>query len=160
MRRTLATALPLCLLVLSCSHLAQAFGPDEGLDSAKAILDLGIQYYNEKRYSQAIAQYQKVLSDFPGTEYVAEAQFRIANVYHWGIKEPEEALVAYQTVVDNYPDSQFARTALVRMGSIIRHEPEIASTHSPIPIPSWMSIYGIKRNIMQEGVSRMNIWNC
>jgi TolA-binding protein len=132
MWRTLSIVLLLFLLVLSCSRVARQPVPVEGSGSASGVLNLGIQHYNEKRYNQAIAEYQKVLSDFPGSNHAAEAQFRIANVYHWGMKEPEEALVAYQTVVDNYPDSELAQTALVRIGSIYHWDIEKPEPHKAI----------------------------
>ena len=132
MWRTLAIVLLLCLLAISYSRAARQPVPVEGSGSARGILDLGIQHYNEKRYNQAIAEYQKVLSDFPGSDCAAEAQFRIANVYHWGMKEPQEALTAYQTVVDNYPDSEFAQTALVRIGSIYHWDIEKPDPHKAI----------------------------
>lgn len=91
-------------------------------DSAKAMIDLGTKYYNERKYEQAIAEYEKVLSNFPGTDFAAEAQFKIANVYHWGIKEPEKALDLYQKVMDNYPGSKFAIESLARIGSIYHWE--------------------------------------
>lgn len=101
-------------------------------DPAKAMIELGIKYCNERKYEQAIAEYEQVLSRFPGTNSSAEAQFRIANVYHWALKMPDKALNLYQAVIDNYPDSKFAVESLLRMGSIYHWELDTPDPHKAI----------------------------
>lgn len=128
-RRILTVVLPLFLALLSLTSAAQELKEEIEVEigeevpyPARGIIELGFEYYEDKQYDQAIAEYERVILLFPGTDYAAEAEFRIANVYHWGTREQERSIAAYEKVMDDYPDSEFARECLVRIGSIYHWE--------------------------------------
>ena len=87
--------------------------------TAKAAIKAAyIKQFDEKDYDSALAEYAKVITDFPDSKEAAEAQFRIANVYHWYKGKSHKALAEYKKVIDNYPDSEYAVESLVRIGSV------------------------------------------
>ncbi len=59
----------------------------------------------------AIAHYERLLSDYPESEYAAEAQFMVAYIHEEHLKDFEEARLAYQRVIDNFPHSELAKSA-------------------------------------------------
>ncbi len=83
----------------------------------------GVEYYHQegmqalerKRYLQAVEMFQRVVSNFPGSALVAEAQFHLAEAY-FGMEDFVNAVFEYQRLVESYPHSSFVERAQFQIG--------------------------------------------
>ena len=55
--------------------------------------------YRNERWEEARKEYQGILDKAPDK---IEPQFRIARIYHQGLREPDQARAAYQQIIDRY----------------------------------------------------------
>lgn len=55
--------------------------------------------YRHERWAEALEAYQEILDKDPDK---IEPQFRIARIYHHGLKDAEQARRAYQRIIDRY----------------------------------------------------------
>ena len=83
-----------------------------------AQLNIGNALYNAGKYRDAVAAYQRVVSDYAKTDSVPAAFYKMGQSYAQ-LKEPELARKAYQTLLDGYPtapERTLASQALQRLG--------------------------------------------
>lgn len=59
----------------------------------------------------AVALYERLLSQYPKSEYADEAQFMIAFICEEFLGDLDKARQAYQRVIELYPDSELALSA-------------------------------------------------
>lgn len=59
----------------------------------------------------AINLYERLLNEYPHSEFGDEAQFMIAFIYEEYVSDMEKARGAYQRVIDRYPNSELAASA-------------------------------------------------
>lgn len=63
----------------------------------------------EKRYQEAIQQYERIVKEYPDSEYADEAQYLIGLCYYSIEPRTKEnllkAIEAFQKLIDNYPNS-------------------------------------------------------
>lgn len=74
---------------------------------------LGIQ----KQYKNKIAALDKLLTDYPRSDYADEAMYEIGRA-HVLLEERDEAIVAYNRVIAQYPRTAVARKASLEIGMI------------------------------------------
>lgn len=67
------------------------------------------------RHLEAIENCQRVVSNFPGSALVADAQYALAEAY-FGMEDHVSAVFEYQRLVDSYPSSQWATRAQFQIG--------------------------------------------
>lgn len=67
------------------------------------------------RHLEAIENCQRVVSNFPGSALVAEAQYALAESYY-GMEDFVSAVFEYQRLVDSYPSSPWATRAQFQIG--------------------------------------------
>ena len=72
-------------------------------------------HLEKKRYLEAIENCQRVVSNFPGSALVADAQYSLAEAY-FGMKDYVSAVFEYQRLVDSYPQSRWADRAQFQIG--------------------------------------------
>jgi len=65
----------------------------------------------QKRYSEALAQFQTLLKNHKGEEIEDETLLRIGQTYE-KLSNPTEALTYYQKIIDQFPDSIYRDEAL------------------------------------------------
>ena len=78
----------------------------------------GVEYYHQegmkaferKRYLKAVEMFQRVVSNFPGSALIDEAQFHLAEAY-FGMEDFVNAVFEYQRLLDSYPHSGFVERA-------------------------------------------------
>ena len=70
----------------------------------------GMQALERKRFLQAVEMFQRVVSNFPGSALVAEAQFHLAEAY-FGMEDFVNAVFEYQRLLDSYPHSGYVERA-------------------------------------------------
>lgn len=68
-----------------------------------------------KRYNDALSAYEKILKDYPKTITVEKAQYKIAELYHFYLKNKTEAIRQYEILLEKYPLSLFADSARKRI---------------------------------------------
>ena len=59
----------------------------------------------------AMTHYERLLSDYPQSEFAVEAQFMVAYIQEEYLKDFDAARLAYQRVIDDFPDSDLAKSA-------------------------------------------------
>ena len=59
----------------------------------------------------AITLYERLLEEYPQSEWGDEAQFMIAFIYEEYVNDMDKARGAYQRVIDRYPNSELAANA-------------------------------------------------
>jgi tol-pal system protein YbgF len=88
-------------------------------DANKAQLNIGNALYNAGKFKEAIAAYQRTITDYPKTESVPSAHYKLGLSY-MQLKQPDAARKAFETILKEYDASvieyQLARQALDRVG--------------------------------------------
>lgn len=79
-----------------------------------ALFELGETYLNLGKESDALAYYNRLLTDYPNSNYVAETHLKIGLI-HYNRKEDDLALNAFDQVVDQFPSSQASAEALEKI---------------------------------------------
>ena len=79
-------------------------------DGGKTLLDIGIIYYDQGDYNNAITNFQQLITDFPDSEYTDDAQYYIAWS-HYDLASYEQAILEFEKIADNYPNSEFVDDA-------------------------------------------------
>jgi tol-pal system protein YbgF len=84
----------------------------------EAQLNIGNALYNAGKHREAVPAYQRVISDYPKTESVPQAYYKLGLSYI-ALKQPDLARKALETVIQNHAGSieyPLARQALERLG--------------------------------------------
>ncbi|MBM3241590.1 tetratricopeptide repeat protein [Candidatus Poribacteria bacterium] len=79
--------------------------------SAKATYMIGQSYYQQKKYSLAIAEYQKVVNLYPESDVVISALYKTAHSWRRN-SEVDKGNKLLEDVVSKYPQSELADNAL------------------------------------------------
>lgn len=79
-----------------------------------ALFELGKTYLILNKESDALAYYNRLLTDFPNSNYVAETHLKVGLI-HYNRKEDDLALNAFDQVVDQFPSSRAANEALEKI---------------------------------------------
>lgn len=112
----------ICLVLTGCAARSapEVHGP-------QYFYDKGQEAFAKKRYLQAIENYQRLVSNFPGSALVSDAQYRLAESY-FGMEDFVNAVFEYQRLIDTYPSSQWADEASFAIGESYyqqRRRPEL-----------------------------------
>ena len=104
-------ALPLLWAALAAVLMSACAGKkEEPLRGGEYYHQEGMKALERKRYLQAVDMFQRVVSNFPGSALVAEAQFHLAEAY-FGMEDFVNAVFEYQRLVDSYPHSGYLERA-------------------------------------------------
>jgi TolA-binding protein len=79
-----------------------------------ALFELGKTYLILNKESDALAYYNRLLTDFPSSSYIAETHLKVGLI-HYNRKEDDLALNAFDQVVDQFPSSKAASEALEKI---------------------------------------------
>lgn len=71
-------------------------------------------FKNQNKFLDAEAMYKNIIEFYPKELYGDDAQFKLAELYHFDLKDVEKAKQAYQDVLSNYPGSIFTVEARKR----------------------------------------------
>ena len=92
---------------------------DEDDPAAKALREFSlaeVQLFQFEDAAKAKAEYEKVLAEFPHSEYAPKAAYAIGYIYETMLGDSLKALEAFKYLIVNYPESQqaaYARKFLV-----------------------------------------------
>ncbi|MCM2357579.1 MAG: tol-pal system protein YbgF [Geobacteraceae bacterium] len=75
---------------------------------------LGETYYSEKKYEQAVLEFQEVIKNFPGKEKVAAAMLKQAMAFR-ELGDVKSARYLFKKLVDDFPAADEAKSARERL---------------------------------------------
>jgi tol-pal system protein YbgF len=82
-----------------------------------AQLNIGNSLFNAGKFREAAIEYQRVLSDYPKTDSVPAAYYKLGQTY-MQLKQPDLARKAFETLTQNHPtanEAYLAKQALERL---------------------------------------------
>ncbi|NRA70609.1 MAG: tol-pal system protein YbgF [Gammaproteobacteria bacterium] len=83
----------------------------------------------DKKFDQAIIQFQRYLTEFPKTTYTANAHYWLGQLlFNQG--KLTQAQQQFSDLVNNYPDSSKAADAMVKLGKIAQDNKQLAKAKS------------------------------
>ena len=85
-----------------------------------ALFQIGESYSNLNKWTDAVAAYSRVISDYPSGNRVPDAYFKRGRALENIPGQNDQAKQNYQTVVDKYQDSQAATLAKQRLEALNR----------------------------------------
>jgi outer membrane protein assembly factor BamD len=88
-------------------------------NTPKAQLNHALEFYHAKKYPEAMAEFKKLIRNYPRAKEAPEAQYYIGQSWE-ELGKPFEAFKAYQVVIDKYPFSE-------RAGEIVEIQYEIGN---------------------------------
>ncbi|HTP64143.1 MAG TPA: tol-pal system protein YbgF, partial [Geobacteraceae bacterium] len=71
---------------------------------------LGETYYSEKKYDQAILEFQEVIKNHPGKEKVPAAMLKQGMAFK-GLGDEKSARYLYKKLIEDFPSSEEAKLA-------------------------------------------------
>jgi tol-pal system protein YbgF len=83
-----------------------------------AQLNIGNALYSAGKFREAVAEYQHVITDYPKTDSVPAAYYKLGLTYNQ-LKQPDLARKAFDAVIQGYsgsPEATLASQALQRLG--------------------------------------------
>ncbi|MFH1017186.1 MAG: tol-pal system protein YbgF [Pseudomonadota bacterium] len=75
-----------------------------------AVFWIGESFFKMQDYQRAAAEFERVVTEFPGGNKVPDAMLRVGDCYV-RLSRPEEALKAYEKIISAYPRSVAAEKA-------------------------------------------------
>lgn len=92
---------------------------------AKESYEAAIKLENEKKYSDAVKEFENVVKDYPKNEYAAKSMFELANIYgHQNLSDVKKedaykkAADYYLKVVNEFPDLPEAGKCSMEAGKL------------------------------------------
>ncbi len=80
-----------------------------------ALLKIAGNALQLKKYSEALAAYQRLLEEFKESGERDRTYFRIGEVYQFHLSDKQKAIAAYEVILEKYPYSLFAEEARKRI---------------------------------------------
>lgn len=108
-----ATAVAAALFLLTLTACAGSGG--QRLKGADAFFEEGMQALEKGDCLKATEQFQRLVSNFPGSRLTPEAQYYLAEAYYCS-KDYVNAVFEYQRLLDTYPSSQWLDEAQFKIG--------------------------------------------
>ncbi len=115
MTRSATNTTPVFVLLLAAMLVACGGDKVAPLRGVEYFYGEGQKAFERKRYLDAIEHFRRVVSNFPGSSRVADAQYYLAES-HFRLKDYVNASFEYQRLVDAYPSSEWAAKAKFQVG--------------------------------------------
>jgi N-acetylmuramoyl-L-alanine amidase len=78
---------------------------------AELLAEAGRAFDDQKSFKDAIAQYEFLRREYPGSKYRVEALFTIGQIYHQDLDDSAQAKTTFQDFLKHYPGSRLAEQA-------------------------------------------------
>jgi N-acetylmuramoyl-L-alanine amidase len=88
------------------------------------LLEFGRRFDDEKSIHDAIAQYEFLRREYPGSRYRIEALFTVAQVYREDLNDREKAKSVFEDVAKKYPGTDLALQAKDATAEMAREDKE------------------------------------
>ncbi|MBI2682158.1 MAG: N-acetylmuramoyl-L-alanine amidase [Acidobacteriales bacterium] len=92
------------------------------LTVADLMVEYGRRFDDQKSFNDAIAQYQFLRREYPGSRYRMEALFTIGQIYHDDLNDNAKARDVFQEVIKRYPSHELAEQAKETLQEIADEE--------------------------------------
>ena len=102
-------------LIASALYLTACASTPEKLQGADYYYAEGQKAYEKKRCVEASEHFQRLVSNFPGSQRVTESQYMLAESYFCS-EDYVNAAFEYQRLIDIYPTSNWASEAQFKIG--------------------------------------------
>ena len=105
---------------------------------AELLAESGRSFNDEKAMRAAIAQYEFLRREYPGSKYRFDALFTIGQIYKDDLEENDKAREAFQEVIRRYPHLQLAadaREAIAEMEQQAHNKQKPRESHASEPKP-------------------------
>lgn len=102
-------------LIASMLYLTACASTPEKLQGADYYYAEGQKAYERKRCVEASEHFQRLVSNFPGSQRVTESQYMLAESYFCS-EDYVNAAFEYQRLIDIYPTSEWALEAQFKIG--------------------------------------------
>jgi tetratricopeptide (TPR) repeat protein len=89
--------------------------PPDQAERRRVRLRIADLYYDQKNYSQALTEYEKVIEGVGYDQLCEQAYLRQAAVYHLGRSQFDQAIAAYEKITANTDDPEVKRRAIFGM---------------------------------------------
>jgi outer membrane protein assembly factor BamD len=99
--------LSLCILLVA---LACTSPPPVGMPDAEDQFLLAQEKYDDRKFEEARLEFQKLIWNYPGSDYIDDAQYYLAECYR-NQEDYPTAIVEYGRLLHNYSQSPFAPAA-------------------------------------------------
>lgn len=97
----------------------RALGEDDAYDRAVNLI------LREKRYDEAIPEFEAFLQQYPGSSYAANAHYWLGQLL-FNKQQWSESSVHFEKVVNDYPDSNKGADSLLKLGMIAQNQSNLA----------------------------------
>jgi tol-pal system protein YbgF len=108
------------LAVIGLKTFIDTFPQSDLADDAQLYIGNSLQYLS--KYPDAIAAYQKVISNYPQGNIVPQAYWKLGQTYETGLKQLDLARKAYETLIQKYDKSNEAQLAKQRIAGLDRKQ--------------------------------------
>lgn len=95
-------------------------------DNGKKIYDQAVKFYGEKKYVEALKEYQKVIDEYSSGEFREKSLMTIGSMYHMYLipnisqtESNQKAVEYFRKLYKEYPKSEDAPKALFLSGFIL-----------------------------------------
>src|SRR4051812_44585312 len=88
------------------------------------LLEQGRRFDDPKSMQDAIAQYEFLRREYPGSRYRIEALFTIAQVYREDLSDPAKAKSVFEDVAKKYPGTELGAQAKEAIAEMAKEEKE------------------------------------
>lgn len=95
-------------------------------DNGKKIYDQAVKFYGEKKYIEALKEYQKVIDEYSSGEFREKSLMTIGSMYHMYLipnitqtESNQKAVEYFRKLYKEYPKSEDAPKALFLSGFIL-----------------------------------------
>lgn len=85
-------------------------------ESVRLEYNNALKNFSERKYSEAIARFQKLYNDDPSGELAPNCLYWVGECYY-GMKDYKQAILSFEQVLSAYPDSQKKDAAMLMIGN-------------------------------------------
>jgi tetratricopeptide (TPR) repeat protein len=97
MKRMISSAILAVWVAVSMTGCSKM--PDERL------MEKGKKYEQKQKFKEALAQYEKLVSQFPKSPKVPAALYNMGNVYMYGLQDYPKAVETFTQITETYSDT-------------------------------------------------------
>jgi TolA-binding protein len=97
---------------------AQAPSGDAAADQARALLEDGLEYWNEGKYKQALDNFNTIVNGFSGTEYIDDALLYLGRHEADVVGDVSAAREKFEAVAQRFPQNDQAPGAYYWLGML------------------------------------------
>ncbi|MBU0711129.1 tetratricopeptide repeat protein [bacterium] len=116
MGKKLATAVTVLLMMMfvNCSR--------DKVKTAEGYWDLGRESFNNKKYVESIAHYQKLVKRFPQDTLAIRALFSVAEIYKNNLQDFSKSIESYNQILEKYSEDPKTPNASFMIGYIYAND--------------------------------------